>query len=161
MCQQKSSRHTCRPNWSGNDRLVCGRNQSGSSLDRRAARRVAAGRCRGSRRSTISWHVTAETLTEQKLPHTSRGVAAGRCRGSWRSQGYPGMCQQKSSRNKGLPHPCRPNWSGIDRLFCRGNQSGSSQNWSGSTEESVLKCQLVSESVRMRLGAAIARLRQV
>ena len=57
--------------------------------------------------------MTAETLTEQELPHTSRCVAAGRCRGSWRSQGYPGMCQQKSSRNKGLPHTCRPNWSGI------------------------------------------------
>ena len=65
-----------------------------------------------SRRNTVAqgW---LQTLLCSACCAQSRCVAAGRCRGSWRSQGYSGMCQQKSSRNKGLPHTCRPNWSGI------------------------------------------------
>ena len=36
----------------------------------------------------------------------ARCIAAVRCRGSWGPQGYPWLCQQKPSRNKGLPRMC-------------------------------------------------------
>ena len=52
----------------------------------------------GCRASTLLGVVT--TLTNRRA---ARCIAAGMCRGSWRPQGYPGMCKQKPSRNKGLP----------------------------------------------------------
>ena len=86
--------------------------------NRRAARRIAAGGSRLLKVPEISKDVQAKTRGCRASVQASgcvkilrdrraaRPVAAGRCRGTWRPQGYPGMCQQKPSRNKGLLRTC-------------------------------------------------------
>ena len=51
------------------------------------------------------------TAAHMSKPSQGCKTRCGRCRGSWRcQQGYPEMCQQKPSQNKGLPRTCPSLW---------------------------------------------------